>query len=160
MVESRLKRLRLGRRHSHHRAPGHLSPPRNRTVDLHALSNSFRSHKVAGPRLLDFLEMRLGRLRRPRTAGSCDVTQQRRSDWRPRTTDVASLGPFARHSAGQPYSVRLGYTAWRGRRLIVICSRDLEKYAWLMTAVALLLHGRTGDRSVRAKHAAVARLRL
>ena len=52
-------------------------------TDLNGLSNGFRSHKVSGPRLLDFLEIRLGKASsmscRPRSSVPVSSKWEKRS---------------------------------------------------------------------------------
>ena len=63
-------------------------------TDLHGLSNGFRSQKVSGPRLLDFLEIRLGKASsmscRPRS--SVPVS----SKWEKRSSAFSTSKAFAR----------------------------------------------------------------
>ena len=63
-------------------------------TDLNGLSNGFRSHKVSGPRLLDFLEIRLGKASsmscRPRS--SVPVS----SKWEKRSSAFSTSNAFAR----------------------------------------------------------------
>ena len=63
---------------------------------------------------------------------------------------VFLLGAVARLVGGGPAGVRAARTQQHRRgyaacRVVVIRSRDLEKIRRLVTAVALLLNGRTGD---------------
>src|SRR5439155_10026423 len=132
-------------------------------TDLHGLSNGFRSHRVCGPRLLDFLEIRLGKASsmscRPRSSAPVS------SKWEKRWSAFSTSNAFARvpiAKDGSPRSNRRKVAVETCRRSAMDCVeirlRRLARPTSLPSWVKARRTGRGRDRKstrLNSSHVAI-----